>query len=1139
MRKAGGSQHAQIDRSVTSCRGGGVRVGGVDPASRGSHSAGYTALQNTHTEARTISPGYLEVGRDGGLFAFGDAPFLGSMGAKPLNAAIVAVAVTPSSKGYWEVAADGGVFSFGDARYFGSMGGKVLNSPIVGVAAVPNGAGYWEVASDGGVFSFGDARYFGSMGGKVLNSPIVGIVATPSSKGYWEVASDGGVFSFGDAPYLGSMGSKVLKAPIVGVAAAPDGAGYWEVASDGGVFSFGDARYFGSMGGKVLNSPIVGIASTPDGAGYWEVASDGGIFSFGDAPFSGSMGGKTLSAPITSMTTSTSSASWSQVSAGLAPGTLGYCAVLATGGVECWGYNGNGELGNGTTGGYEDVPTAVSGITNATSVAGGGSNGYCAVLATGGVDCWGANGFGQLGNGTVSSYSDVPVAVSGITNAVSVINGNSNFCAVLATGGVECWGYNGGYSSFPGLGGYLGSGSDSIYSDVPVAVSGISDAKSLAGDFYGYCAVLATGGVECWGYNSDGELGDGSLSDYSNVPMRVAGMTDAVSITNSALSYCAVLATGGIDCWGLNQEGELGAGNVGNSDVPVAVVGINNAQSAAGGTLGYCAVLKIGGDQLQTGGVDCWGSNSFGEFGNALLKPDEVGSSDVPVAVGDGVLGAFTKITNVASIAAGSDNYCALLVSGGLDCWGYNADGELGIGDTTNTNAPVWLPGITNVMSVVSDWSNYCATLATGDVYCWGSNYDGALGDGNTTNSDVPVQVLGINTVMPPPPSKGPGNGPTTGPVIYDALGDSYSSGEGTGPPYLGAGQDGSVAASDTSTDQCHRSQWAYSVVLPTLLSGNWDPTFAACSGAKTITLRSGKGDGRYGEGQQLNRVLNNPDLVTLTIGGNDVHFAPKLKGCIRQAFAVQSIEAALPALKYLWVYQQLLDLLALFLGLPAVQSGASCAKSASFTTGVEDAITNASTHIEEAYRKVRKAAGPNASVVAIGYPKLFPTQLSGQDCIQLSPYLTPSDQVFFNQMADLLDSVEQRAATEAGINFVDVRSLFAGHGVCGSKGEWINGVTLTNSTVTVYTYVPVFGSAPITIAIPDVNASGSFHPNRWGQGGYAAAIAGYLSQRVSEGAPQNADGFPLNPAPQPVPIPAGTRVPRNVPARPLRPATG
>ncbi|MDA8399587.1 MAG: hypothetical protein M0008_06005 [Actinomycetota bacterium] len=97
--------------------------------------------------------------------------------------------------------------------------------------------------------------------------------------------------------------------------------------------------------------------------------------------------------------------------------------------------------------------------------------------------------------------------------------------------------------------------------------------------------------------------------------------------------------------------------------------------------------------------------------------------------------------------------------------------------------------------------------------------------------------------------------------------------------------------------------------------------------------------------------------------------------------------------------------------------------------------------------------------------------------------------------------------------------------------------MALTNSTVTVYTYVPVFGR--IGVPIPNLNPSGSFHPNVSGQGGYAAAIAGYLSQRVSEGAPQNADGFPLNPAPQPVPIPAGARVPRNAPARPLRPATG
>jgi hypothetical protein len=246
------------------------------------------------------TPQYWEVASDGGIFSFGNAPFNGSMGGKPLNAPIVGMAATPDG-GYWEVASDGGVFSFGDAAYYGSMGGQPLNAPIVGMAATPDGKGYWLVAADGGIFAFGDASFYGSMGGKHLNSPIVGIAASnvyAGGWGYWEVASDGGIFTFGNVPFNGSMGGQRLNAPIVGMAATPDGGGYWEVGSDGGIFSFGDAPFYGSMGGQHLNRPVVSIAATFDGGGYWEVASDGGIFSFGDAPFWGSMGGRRLNAPI-------------------------------------------------------------------------------------------------------------------------------------------------------------------------------------------------------------------------------------------------------------------------------------------------------------------------------------------------------------------------------------------------------------------------------------------------------------------------------------------------------------------------------------------------------------------------------------------------------------------------------------------------------------------------------------------------------------------------------------------------------------------------------------------------------------------------------------------------------------------------
>ena len=97
------------------------------------------------------------------------------MGRAHLNAPIVGIAAAPTGGGYWLVASDGGVFAFGDATFYGSMGGAHLNAPIVGIAAAPNGGGYWLVASDGGVFGFGDAAYRGSMGSRPGTARMVGL----------------------------------------------------------------------------------------------------------------------------------------------------------------------------------------------------------------------------------------------------------------------------------------------------------------------------------------------------------------------------------------------------------------------------------------------------------------------------------------------------------------------------------------------------------------------------------------------------------------------------------------------------------------------------------------------------------------------------------------------------------------------------------------------------------------------------------------------------------------------------------------------------------------------------------------------------------------------------------------------------
>ncbi len=287
------------------------RVQGPEPGSRG--TAGGTtapAVAAGHgTPAHPVGDhvvvgmaatadggGYWLVASDGGIFAFGDAPYLGSMGGKPLNAPIVGMAGSgPSAgvSGYWLVASDGGIFAFGTAGFQGSMGDRPLNEPIVAIAPSPEGRGYWLVASDGGIFAFGDASFLGSMGGKSLNAPIVamaGFRPSAGGSGYWLVASDGRIFAFGTARFQGSTGGRPLAHPVVSMAADPASGGYRLVAADGGIFAFGDAPFEGSMGGGVLNRAVVGMGATPSGRGYWLVGADGAVYALGDAPYEGSVG---------------------------------------------------------------------------------------------------------------------------------------------------------------------------------------------------------------------------------------------------------------------------------------------------------------------------------------------------------------------------------------------------------------------------------------------------------------------------------------------------------------------------------------------------------------------------------------------------------------------------------------------------------------------------------------------------------------------------------------------------------------------------------------------------------------------------------------------------------------------------------
>ncbi len=274
-----------------------------------------------------------------------------------------------------------------------------------------------------------------------------------------------------------------------------------------------------------------------------------------------------------------------------------YCAVLTGGAADCWGIDNNGDLGNGAYGpdncGGDDCSifaTPVVGIGDSGTLSGvadivGSFAGACAVLTGGGVDCWGDNRAGELGNGASGGSSDSPVSVEGIggsgtlTNvtelATSVLDQSD--CALLTSGKAACWGSN--------ANGAVGDG-NGAESNAPANVVGVggsgtlSGLSALNGELRGFCATIASGNGDCWGYNGQGQLGAGVnptcvtvLSGCSS-PVTVLNVSGTGSLTGVANfggndeSSC-VVASGGVDCMGVNASGEIGNWGTQNQEYAV------------------------------------------------------------------------------------------------------------------------------------------------------------------------------------------------------------------------------------------------------------------------------------------------------------------------------------------------------------------------------------------------------------------------------------------------------------------------------------------------------------------------------------------------------------------------------------------
>jgi alpha-tubulin suppressor-like RCC1 family protein len=383
------------------------------------------------------------------------------------------------------------------------------------------------------------------------------------------------------------------------------------------------------------------------------------------------------------------------------------CALMQTGGVKCWGTSGWGQLG-GAAPAYSNVPVDVAGLSSGVTAIAAGDDHSCALLAAGGVKCWGRNLEGQLGNGAMDHSRSTPVDVSGLSSGVvAIAAGGTHSCALLDTDAMKCWG-------------------DGVPAPAEVAGPGSGAAALTAGGGH-TCALTAAGGVRCWGRNDWGQVGDGT-NDQRAGPVEVVGLSSGVAAVDAGGEHtCALLDTGEARCWGRSEFGQLGNGTTTDRHAPVEASGLEGgAQALAAGRAHNCAISLMG-------ALECWGDNEFGALGDGLTadryRPAEV------LGLGGGV----------ARVAAGDFHTCAALAAGGVKCWGSNLFGQLGDGTTTHRYAPVDVAGLSGKVNWLAAGEYHtCAVTAAGEAWCWGDNSHGQLGDGTTVERHTPVLVSGL-----------------------------------------------------------------------------------------------------------------------------------------------------------------------------------------------------------------------------------------------------------------------------------------------------------------------------------------------------------------------------------------------------------
>ncbi|MFA5119199.1 MAG: autotransporter-associated beta strand repeat-containing protein [Candidatus Omnitrophota bacterium] len=399
-------------------------------------------------------------------------------------------------------------------------------------------------------------------------------------------------------------------------------------------------------------------------------------------------------------------------------------------------------------------------LKNITMIASGYDH-TVALTDDGYVFSWGSNVYGQLGDGTTADGLTPVQVLSGeqgggtyLHNVSKISAGGYHSVALADDGSLYDWGYNG-Y-------GQLGN-NETANSLTPVRVHGVGDIGNLsgiteiaAGGFE--TAAVGSGFVYCWGYNGEGELGNNSIVD-SHVPVQVlsgaqGGGTYLHNISKVAVGGCQVLALvsdGTVFSWGYNGDGELGDGTTNDRLVPVQVL---SGEQGGGSYLHSISQISAGDAHslalANSGFVYSWGYNNEGQLGNGTVI-----DAHSPVRVLSGEQGNGVYLQNVSNISAGAAHSLAIASGAYVFSWGQNHGplgepwGQLGNGSTTNSSSPVRvLSGdqgsetyLHDIAAIAAGGAQTVALSHARPVFNCGNNARGQLGNGTTVGVVEQIRV--------------------------------------------------------------------------------------------------------------------------------------------------------------------------------------------------------------------------------------------------------------------------------------------------------------------------------------------------------------------------------------------------------------